>query len=116
VYARNIHDGTGAPLLLWQVFFENIAKMNEFAQLVSVHKCNNLRHNESHRLVATVLVESSQSREIQNILLKTIAAAVSLQPQWTSLIHAQRTSTDQLEKQGTMRVDKSSKSRGNSGL
>jgi hypothetical protein len=61
-------------------FFVDIAKMYEFEQNFNVHKCNTLKPNKSHRLLTTVLVQSSHSHEIENIFLKTIATAASFQP------------------------------------
>jgi hypothetical protein len=51
--------------------------MHEFAPNFSIHKCNTLRLSESHQLILTVLVQASESREIQNVFLKTIAAAAT---------------------------------------
>ncbi len=63
------HDGG-------RFFSEDTSKMPEFVQNFIFHKCNSLRLNESHRLVTTVLVLSSQIHQIQNISLKTIAASL----------------------------------------
>ena len=50
--------------------------MTESEQKFIVRKCRTIKLNESHRLVATVLVLNSHSRKIHSIFLTTIAAAV----------------------------------------
>jgi hypothetical protein len=79
--------------------FENTAEMHEFGPNFSVHKCNTVRLDESHQLLTTFLVLTSPTRRIQNISLKTIAAAgaiqlvfghstaaTTFQPRWISLL------------------------------
>ncbi len=81
---RDVH-GDGV-LITADFFLEDTAKMREFAQNFSVYKCDNVRLDESHRLVTTVLFLSSQSPEIQNIFLETIATLASFSAQCTSLL------------------------------
>ena len=56
-------------------FFVDIAKMHEFAQNFSVYKYKILTFNEFHRVITTVLVQSSHNHEFQSIFLKIITVA-----------------------------------------
>jgi hypothetical protein len=62
------------------------AKMHVSEQKFSVRKCKIMRLDESYRLVTTDLVLNGHYGKIHNIFLTTVAAAVSFQPRWTSIL------------------------------
>jgi hypothetical protein len=66
----------GSDATQWrQIFLEDNAEMREAEHKFNVRKYNTLRLDESHRLVTTILVKSSYSRESQNIFQTIIVKA-----------------------------------------
>ncbi len=63
---RDVHGGAIAAAVPLAEVLDDMAKMNEFALISSVPKCNTRSLNEFYPLVITVPMQSSQSRDVQN--------------------------------------------------